>query len=182
MDIETLKQILEKRSGHSITSASDCEWIVNDIQSKTHETISRNTVKRLLGFLPYSKTHRESTLDIIAHYIGYGSWKELENSKAVAPSDFGNDIKVLNVADLKAGSIVEITYKPGRSVRFRYEGDCRFTVIGAENSKLCVGDKLHISQFAIGFPLLASDVIRGEESLGEYSAAKIGGLSTVKWK
>lgn len=174
--------MLERRSGHGVTSAADCKWLVNDIQSKVHESISRNTMKRLLGFLPYDKTHRESTLDVIARYLGYGSWKELEGSKDVAPSDFGNDAKLLNADELNVGSVVEITYKPGRRVRFRYEGNGEFTVVEADNSKLLAGDRLHICQFAIGFPLLASNVVRDGKDFGEYSAAKISGLSSVKWK
>lgn len=50
-------------------SAADCEWMAMDIKSKLHDGPSVNTLKRLLGFLPYDKQHRDSTMSFIAHYL-----------------------------------------------------------------------------------------------------------------
>lgn len=37
--------MLEKHSGHPITSAADCEWLALDFNSRSGETISVNTLK-----------------------------------------------------------------------------------------------------------------------------------------
>lgn len=178
----TLKQLLEKRSGHGMTSPADCEWLAHDFQSRTHLAISVNTLKRLLGFLPYDKTHRTSTLDVVARYLGYDNFSELENSAAVKPSNFGNDTSILNANELAKGSIIEITYKPDRNIRFQYQGDDKFVVTHSMNSQLQENDIAVIRQFVLGYPLIATTVMRNGNSLGEYTAARIGGLTSIRWR
>lgn len=180
LDVEKLKQLLGQRAGYGITSAADCERLAIDIQADAKETISANTLKRLLGILPYNKTHRMSTLDIVARYIGYGSWRELEKSADGIPSDFGDDANAVNTDALAIGSLVEVTYAPNRRIVFRCQGEGYFVVEESENSKLAKGDEAMIRQFAIGSPLLANNVIHDGQNMGKYTAAKIGGIMSIK--
>lgn len=180
MSIESLIQMLERRSGHGITSASDCEWLALDFRSRAGETIGVNTLKRLLGFLDYDgKAFRTSTLDIVARYLGLKNWAEAEEAMKNNASDFGYNPDALNAEDLCPDDTVTITYKPDRKVTFKYLGGERFVVTGSINSKLQNGDVAIIRQFVLGYPLLVADVIRNNASLGEYTAAKIGGLTSI---
>lgn len=176
----TLRSLLETRSGHSMQSAADCEWMAMDIKSKLHDGPSVNTLKRLLGFLPYDKQHRDSTMSFIAHYLGYKNNTELQQALTKCASDFGTNDGVLENSQLETGDHVEIAYQPDRTITFEYEGDDRFVVTQSINSQLLPGDEVVIRQFAIGFPLLADNVVRNGESLGSYTAGKIGGLTSIK--
>lgn len=176
----TLRSLLETRSGHPMQSAADCEWMAMDIKSKLHDGPSVNTLKRLLGFLPYDKQHRDSTMSFIAHYLGYKNNTELQQVLTKCASDFGTYDGVLENSQLETGDHVEIAYQPDRTITFEYEGDDRFVVTQSINSQLLPGDEVVIRQFAIGFPLLADNVVRNGKSLGSYTAGKIGGLTSIK--
>lgn len=178
MDRQTLKQMLERRSGRSITSAADCEWLALDFKSRVGESIGVNTLKRLLGFLNHDvATHHASTLDVVAHYLGYRKWGDVES--LAVPSDFGHTPEVLNVDALAFDQTVNMAYRPDRTLKLRYEGESKFTIVASENSKLKVGDVVTIHQFALGHPLFVEDVVRDGISLGEYTAAKIDGITSI---
>lgn len=124
MDTNVLKQLLEKRSGHTLTSAADCEWLALDFKTRCGESIGVNTLKRLLGFLEYDgKTFRPSTLDIVARYLGFNNWDETEKALRDTVSDFGDNPNVLNDDSLAVGDSVTITYNPDRKITFEYSGD-----------------------------------------------------------
>lgn len=182
IDSHTLRLMLERRSGHTISNGGDCEWLALDFESRTKQHISKNTLKRLLGFLPYEKSHYPATLDMIARYLGYKSWDDVDEALKSGISSFGKNAKTLSPSDLQEGSLVEVTYMPDRQIRLQYHGQNSFTVVESVNSQLEVGDKVTISQFALGYPLQALDVERGQHNLGTYTAAKIGGLTSVKWQ
>ena len=180
MDTETLKEMLEKRSGHMLTSAADCEWLALDFKTRCDRAISVNTLKRILGFLDYDgKSFRQSTLDTIAAYLGFRDWQEAEQATKDKVSAFGHNPAVLDAGELKRGDVVSVTYAPDREIAFEYQGDERFTVAKSVNSKLCAGDVAVIRQFVLGYPLLVMEVIRDGRSLGAYTAGKVGGLASI---
>lgn len=179
MDIKVLTNMLERRCGHSLKSAADYEWLAYDFQSKIGESIGINTLKRLLNFHAYDKGHRESTLDVVARYLGFSTWRQLEQSAVFGTSSFGITTEVVNPNDLHIGSAVEVTYRPDRTLRFEYTGNSIFLVTHSTNSQLQNGDKAEIHQFMLGYPLLATQIVRQGKPLGEYTAAKIGGLTSI---
>ena len=180
MDTKILREMLEKRSGHALTSAADCEWLALDFQTRCGRAISVNTLKRLLGFLSYDgSSFRQSTLDTIAAYLGFRDWQEAERAAKDHISAFGHNPAVLDADKLSKGDRVTVTYAPDREIAFQYLDAERFVVAKSVNSKLCVGDVVAIRQFVLGYPLLVTAVIRDGRPLGPYTAAKIGGLTTI---
>lgn len=180
MDNETLIQMLENRSGHGITSVSDCEWLALDFKSRAGLSIGVNTLKRLLGFRKEDvSTHHPSTLDVVAKYLGYRCWKEVEDYVKGSSSEFGHNSEVVNAGSLTVGTTVRITYKPDRKVVMKYSGDYKWTVVESVNSKLAEGDSVILHQLSLGHPLFIEEVVRNCVSLGEYTAAKIGGLTSI---
>lgn len=181
MDINILIKVLESRCGHTLTSPQDIEWLARDFKSRANESISVNTLKRMLGFLPYSKRHYKSTYDIVARYLGYKDWNELEKLPQFQSSDFSHNTDVLFTDDLNEDDQVSITYSPDRRIEFEYWGNHKFCVTSSENSKLEEDDIVVIHQFMLGNTLYVADVKRGGISLGEYTAAKMGGLTSIKY-
>lgn len=180
MNTKILREMLENRSGHAITSAADCEWLSLDFTTRCGKSVSVNTLKRLLGFLAYDgKSFRQSTLDTIAAYLGFRDWKEAESAAKNKVSAFGHNPAILDVDQLAKGDVVSVTYAPDRQIVFEYLSDGKFVVSKSLNSKLCVGDVAQIRQFVLGYPLLVVETLREGRSLGAYTAAKIGGLTTI---
>lgn len=180
MDTNVLKQLLEKRSGHTLTSAADCEWLALDFKSRAGESIGVNTLKRLLGFRANDvASHYASTFDTVARYLGYRSWSDVEKAIDGDSSNFGHNPEVVCSDDLSLGNKVTITYNPDRKLSFTYKGNNQFVVSTSENSKLSVGDIVIIHQFTLNNPLFVGDVVRDGKSLGEYTAAQLGGLRTI---
>ena len=180
MNTKILIEMLEKRSGHAITSAADCEWLALDFTTRCGKGISINTLKRLLGFLAYDgKSFRQSTLDTIAAYLGFKDWNEAECASVDKASAFGHNPAILDTEKLTKGDLVTVTYAPDRQIVFEYRNDNRFVVAKSLNSKLRIGDVVAIRQFVLDYPLLVTETLREGRSLGAYTAAKIGGLTTI---
>jgi len=73
--IDELKLELEKTFNRKISDRGACEALVQDIYEKTGAVLSYNTVRRLFGLAEFRKP-RESTLDQLAMYCGFRSFKD----------------------------------------------------------------------------------------------------------
>lgn len=173
-------EMLKRKSGSDLRQPSDCEILSLDIQSKTGVHIGATTLKRLVGFAQDERTPHASTLDAIARYLGYAHWDELSKIEDNGNSDFETPDDEIRSADLQTGSCVEITYLPDRKVTFEYLGDNRYRVTASENSKLQKDDEVGILNFVLHHPLLVVNVWRDRESLGQFTAGRVSGLSSIK--
>lgn len=153
--------------------------LAKDITKRTSQYISVNTVKRLLGFLPYDKAHRLSTLNVIAQYLGYASWEDLTVALSGKNSGF-EDIPTQDAASLSEGAELMVSYAPDRRLRLIHHAGNSFTVTASERSKLKAGDNIVVAQFTVGYPLFATSVIRDGNELGSFTAGKVGGILSIK--
>ena len=173
-------QLLKEKSGNELRQPSDCEFMSLDIESKTGVRIGATTLKRLLGFAQDERMPHTSTLDAIARYLGYAHWEELAQIEDKGNSGFDCSDEEIRSVDLQRGAFVEITYLPDRIVRMQYFGDQFFGVIDSVNSKLQENDKVEIQSFVLNHPLLVLNVWRDGESLGQFTAGRVSGLSSIK--
>lgn len=173
-------QLLKRKSGNELRQPSDCEILSLDIEGKTGVRIGATTLKRLLGFAQDERTPHTSTLDALARYLGYAHWDELSKVEDNGNSDFDAPEDELRSADLKLGDNVEITYLPDRRLVLQYLGNCRYRVTDGENSKLQKGDEVEILNFVLHHPLLVVNVWRSGECLGQFTAGRVSGLSSIK--
>ena len=173
-------QLLKEKSGNELRIPSDCEYLSLDIESKTGIRIGATTLKRLLGFAQDERVPHAGTLDAIARYLGFAHWEELSQIEDKGNSDFDAPEEEIRSADLQLGVNIEMTYLPDRKVRMQYLGNQRYRIVESENSKLLVGDEVEILSFVLHHPLLVLNVWRGGESLGQFTAGRISGLSSIK--
>ena len=173
-------QQLKSKSGNELRQPSDCEILSIDIQSKTGVRIGATTLKRLLGFAQDERVPHTSTLDAVARYLGYAHWDELSKVEDNGNSDFDAPDGELRSADIHSGARVEITYLPDRRLVLQYLGDCRYRVIESENSKLQKDDEAEILSFVLHHPLLVVNVCRNGDCLGQFTAGRVSGLSSIK--
>ena len=173
-------ELLKRKSENGLRLPSDCELLSLDIQSKTGVRIGATTLKRLLGFAQDERQPHASTLDAIACYLGYAHWDELAKIEDEGNSDFNNFSDELRSDSLQRGDSVQVTYLPDRQLLFEYQGNDRYLVVESLNSKLRVGDEVEIQNFILHHPLLVAQVWRNGDSLGQYTAGRVSGLSSIK--
>lgn len=161
-----------------VTTPDGASRLQADIMSATGERLSVNTLKRLTGVIDYDNAPRPSTLSIIALYLGYSSWQLLTDSIAGTISGFDDETPgVIQASALAVGTRLTVGWEPDRLIVIRHRGGGIYEVESAANSKLAAGDELQLTQLADGFPLLVSEVKRGGLRLGEYSAARVSGIT-----
>ena len=173
-------QLLKEKSGSDLRQPPDCVFLSLDIESKTGVRVGATTLKRLVGFAQDERTPHASTLDAIACYLGYAHWVELSKIENNGNSDFDSSDEEVRSADLQPDAIVEITYLPDRKVSMKYLGNNHYQVEESLNSKLQVGDELEIQNFVLHHPLLVLNVWRSGKSMGQFTAGRVSGLSSVR--
>ena len=173
-------QLLKEKSGSDLRQPSDCEFLSLDIESKTGVHIGATTLKRLVGFAQDERMPHTSTLDALARYLGYAHWEELSQIEDKGNSDFDTSDEEVRSADLLPDAVVEITYLPDRMVRMQYLGKQHYRVVESLNSKLQVGDEIEILNLVLHHPLLVLNVWRNGESLGQFTAGRVSGLSSIR--
>ena len=118
-------------------------------------------------------------INVIAQYLGYGSWDDLIFALSGKNSDF-EEIPTLEAASLSEGAELMVSYAPDRLLRLIHHAGNSFTVTASERSKLKAGDNIVVAQFTVGYPLFATSVIRDGNDLGSFTAGKVGGILSIK--
>lgn len=173
-------EMLKRKSGADLRLPSDCELLSLDIESKTGVRIGATTLKRLVGFAQDERTPHASTLDAIARYLGYAHWDELMKVEDKGNSDFDVSDEEVRSANIQPGESIEITYLPDRKVSMKYLGNNRYKIVESENSKLKINDEVEILNFVLHHPLLVLNVWRNDEPLGQFTAGRVSGLSSIR--
>ena len=172
-------QMVESRYGQSIAYPSDCDNLALVMSQETRQNISRNTVKRLMGFLASDSEPRTYTLDIVAHYLGYTHWQALV-SIVVMKENSGFETDEMDVLKrVRINQRIIIKYDPERIIEAVYNGGRWLTVKNSINSKLLSGDEVSVAILACGQPMVADQVIRNGQSLGMFKAGRIGGITDI---
>lgn len=172
-------QMVEQRYGQPVTYPADCDNLALAMSRETRQPISRNTVKRLMGFLASDSVPRDYTLDIVAHYLGYTHWPAME-SLVVLKENSGFEIDELDVLKgLAVKQKLVLKYDPERIVEAEYAGGRWLKVTSSVNSKLQAGDDVCIRTLVVGKAMIAEQVIRDGQELGSFVAGKVGGITDI---
>lgn len=177
---KTVIDLLSEKAGCDVTTANGAEYLRNDIESVTGESLSRNTVKRLVGNLPYESTPRVVTLNIISNYLGFSSWQLLQEYLSDRISDFNNEDSFIDMTIQPVGRVIRLRWQPDRYISIEHLGNGKYVVTESINSKLRSEDILYLSQIAEGFPFMVKMVERDGKNLGNYIAAKKTGIDSVE--
>ena len=182
MDKNILVKMLSRKAGYDVATPHGAEQLQKEMETLTGDRLSVNTLKRLVGILPYEGDQRASTLDIVAKYLGFRDAKELQAFVEGKVSDFSLPPHYIDLPALKPDVTVIMGWSPGRRITMRHLSDGRYILTEAINSKLREEDIIDIGVVAEGLPLMVRDVIRKGVSLGPYTAAREGGLTKVEIK
>ena len=170
--------LIEDKCGMKLDSSSACERLALDIESETGEKLGFTTLKRLLGFTSERAEPRQSTLEILAKYLGFNSYKELEDAIADnGDSDFDNRADSIFSSQLPVHAEINLSYHPNRRLKLIHVENDEFIVKESVNGSLETGDIIFVDSFTTGLPMIAKDVIRTGESLGRYVAGGKFGIT-----
>lgn len=170
-----IQNLIQTRFGMQIERPSQFEALSGDIFQQTGDMLGVNTLKRLFGVLPEVRTS-QTTLNIIARYLGWDNWMMLQASIDGSNSGFGQDEQVIFAEQLEAYTALHITYSPNRNVELQKQENGLFRVTRCSGGKLQEGDLLAIDCLACGYPFLVKEVWRNGTSLGPYVGGKEGGI------
>lgn len=142
-----------------------------------------NTWKRVFERLINTKTgepyeQSDTTCQIIAKFLGCGSWSELEAQKdTMRPGQKGTVSEIAPKEDkstMQSGDTLEIQYGPDRKLSLVYRGDTHynFQVKKTSNTKFEPGDLVHVPFIKIGEPLNGWEVKRNGIFICHYNSAK----------
>ncbi len=174
-----LDRILAKY-GKEVIYSADCASLAG------HIGVSETTVKRMFGLVgkdspERNRTPHNSTMDIVAKWLGYDSYKDL--LREIGEGDFSSEFTSLHkieTKDLAVGTQIQVRYEPARIIVMSYLGDGEFLINETKNSKLQKGDQIRLSSLVLEHEMIVSEVVRNGHSLGGYRAAKDGGLTALE--
>ncbi len=172
--------MVEEKFGQAVRYPKDCEALAARISDACKQQISASTIKRLYGFVKGIEQPRLYTLDVISNYLGHSSWENLLMSLNKQNRPSRATIEHLLPAQLKKGSVLEIGYEPNRMITIRYEGKNCFNIIHSTEKKLLQNDVITIQSADLHYPLLVSEIKRGEKNIGQCTLGSISGVTFIK--
>ncbi len=173
-----IQKLISEKNGFEMTNSLQFSLLSDEIFKSTQSRLSVNTLKRLYGMLPEVNT-TSTTLDIIAKYLGYSSWKRLIAAGMDIHSSFNNDFLCVLPKEMEAGQCLTIAYEPDRIMKLKITQDYWCEVLSCTGGKICVGDLLDIPSLCIHAPLIVMEVVREGQSLGSYIGGKEGGVTEI---
>ena len=142
-----LKQEVERTFGHQLKEARDFEELSHLLLSHTRERLSPTTLKRFWGYLKNEEVQtRPHTLDVLAWFVGYKDCGIKAEERITSEG-------------LRRGQRLIITWRPDRRIVVRHQGEGRFEIVEAENTKLSVGDTFRCHLMIQHEPLYLDEVM-----------------------
>lgn len=164
-----LKQIFEDLSNHfgkPLYVNKDFIALDKSIMLATNSAISTSTLKRMWRILKSGEETtinlHDSTLDILATYLGYPNFTAYLNHYQEDPSKTSHNItsRKLLATQIEDGQLISLTWNPGREVVVKHEEGNRFSVVSSINSKLQQGDTFELNQIVERCPLVILNLKR----------------------
>lgn len=173
-----IQKLIRERIGCDLSRPSQFDALALDIEQRTGERIGVNTLKRLFGLLSEVKP-TESTLQVIARYLGYGSWRLLCKCAEDNNSAINAESSALFPPDLPLGSIFSVSYEPQRHLVLRVieGGLCRVEQVNG--GKLMEGDMLDVPMVVADQPFIARRLFRQGNDIGSYTGGIEGGITGI---
>lgn len=172
-----IQKLIRERMVCDLSRPSQFEALALDMEAKTGEHIGVNTLKRLFGILPEVKP-TETTLQTVARYLGYGSWRLLVKAVEGKNSVIDEASDAIYPADIPIGTRLEIDYEPRRHLVMVVVAGGLCRVESVSGGKLMVDDLLDVPLVMVGQPFHAKSLIRDGSDIGHYTGGIEGGVTS----
>lgn len=75
LHIKRLRTAVEKAVGRRMRTSKDFDFLSKQLFERLHQQVSVSTLKRLWGYVATDSQPRESTLDLLAQFVGSANWE-----------------------------------------------------------------------------------------------------------
>lgn len=74
--LDYLRLDIEKKLGHKITNAKECELLSEEIKTSTKHIVSSQTFRRFFGIINYSGGYNKQLLNILSNFCGHENFDQ----------------------------------------------------------------------------------------------------------
>ena len=177
--IDILRKETEWKADRRMCTPMDFDFLSLKIKETIGDTVSPSTIKRLWGYVTSSHTPNESTLSVLARFVGCRDWKEFQSLQKENASSSFLECEQIQTNQLKEGDVLELQWKPDRYCRIVYLGNFCFRILDVRNSKLQPQSIFRATLVCVGQPLFLSGLSLDGEEGQTYVVGKQEGLSHV---
>jgi hypothetical protein len=174
----SLCESVEKDINLKMRTPKDFDFLREQIFSKTNVLISSTTLKRIWGYLTEDTTPRDSSLTVLAHFLGYPDYEafcaEITDEDPPSAPVLGSR---LSLETLSEGDRIILRWDPLRICVVEYQGLFAFKVISSEKTRLQPGDTFSCSTIIEGEPMYLDQLIQDGHAPIGYVCGKKGGIS-----
>lgn len=181
---EQLLEDVEAKFGKPLLTNKDYVDLCYTINKDSKTFISVSTLKRYWKKKDngdhVSKHIRRSTLDILAHYIGYESYDFYETREKDNPRKSSHtlkDCKEYQSADIEKDAQILLKWNPDREVIIKHIEGNLYIVLSSQNSKLRPEDTFEVETLIEHAPLLLKNLCRGTFTPSKYICGQDCSLS-----
>ena len=79
--LSILRDDIEQKFSRPVKTPADFAALSKEIQQNTKQNISTSTLKRLWGYVKSKPSHRIDILNVLAVYLGYGTWQDYSRNR-----------------------------------------------------------------------------------------------------
>lgn len=180
MNKNPIIQQIEESLKHKMLTPRDFVFLREQIYNRLRVYVSTTTLKRFWGYLDDGGQPRQSTLSILARFLGYRDYEDYA-IRSLLPQEKESDpvmTRRLSVTeDLVAGDRLRLTWHPGRVCDVEYLGDLDFVVVASEKTRLRPGDKFQCSVVLEGEPLYLDNLLQDGRPPISYVCGKKTGVT-----
>ena len=174
----SLCESVEKSINLKMRTPKDFDFLREQIFQKVNVLISSTTLKRIWGYLIEESTPRDSSLTVLAQFVGYPDYESFcEN----LTDDYIPSAPVLGMhlrlEELSIGDRVILRWDPLRICVIEYLGHSQFRVISSEKTRLQPGDTFSCTTIIEGEPMYLDNLRQGDNTPIGYVCGKTGGIS-----
>ena len=178
-EIEKLCKDIEEALARPMLTPRDFTHLSKRVYARLHVMVSPTTLKRLWGYLNEGVQPRDSTLTILARFLGYRNWEDYRHNASLPAELQSNPVmsrKLSVTEELCPGDRVRLTWQPGRVCDIEYQGGIDFRVVASENTRLRAGDSFRCSLVVEGEPLYLDNLIQDGRPPVAYVCGKKNGV------
>lgn len=175
-----IKKKIQERYKQEIKYAKQAEALAAHINETCKCNISASTIKRLWGFIKLNDFQpRIWTLDIIAEYIGYKGWEDLQDDLAGNKSRKHPKIEAIDCSQVKPGKKLSVYFGKATFISLEALGRSWFIVTGENKSSLNTMDEVSISSIHIHLPINISKIKRQGALLNGFVFGGVTGVTQI---
>lgn len=173
-------QQIEESLKHKMLTPRDFTFLREQIFNRLHVYVSSTTLKRIWGYLDDGGQPRQSTLTILARFLGYRDYEDYAVHSLLPQEQESDPVmsrRLSVLEELLVGDHLRLTWHPGRICDVEYLGGIDFQVLASERTRLKPGDTFQCSLIMEGEPLYLDNLRHGDLPPISYVCGKKSGVT-----